>query len=217
MENQIGPNEGRKAAKTTPWVILAVVALIVIAAALYFGGVFDTNTNSSANTAGNTNAETNTNVAGTTNTTSNTNFAFDTANWRTYTSSTFDFSFKYPAEWRVFENDDQIAIYKGANMDDGFGLYIIPGTLQDVVASINNIQTLQAGDTISTHANGVPAYVINITQIGVNQTYTELAIDLSNGYFIRLTPYELNPTTGFPSVPENQEVIFGAVNSFTQP
>jgi len=115
MENQIGPNESRKAPKIALWVTLTVVILIIIAIVLYVGGVFETNTNSNTNTVANTNTETNTNVAVNTNTTvnlntntvlntnsaTNTNAPIDTSDWQTYTNTEYGYTAKYPNDWTV--------------------------------------------------------------------------------------------------------------------
>lgn len=37
----------------------------------------------------------------------------ETANWKTYKSEKYGFEFKYPAEWRVFENDNRVDIHTG--------------------------------------------------------------------------------------------------------
>ena len=67
------PKNTPRKGNPTMWVILIIVVLIAVAAILYFGDFFNTNTNSNTNTVTNTNTETNTNVAVNTNTTTNQN------------------------------------------------------------------------------------------------------------------------------------------------
>lgn len=73
------------------------------------------NTNATANTnrtinvnaASNTNGTANTNSIVNSNTSTNTNtVAIDTTNWKTYTSTTYHFSFRYPSDWQITEGEN---------------------------------------------------------------------------------------------------------------
>lgn len=158
MDEQMPQNMPKKG-NPMMWIILIVVVLIAVAAILYFGDFFNTNTNSNTNTVANTNTGTNTNVATNTNTTvnqntntvsntnsetntnnsTNTNSSVDTSDWKTYSNINYSFSFQYPGNWTLEE--------KSSNENDS-----------------GKIVSLQSPETLEMLNNGTidPAYAENI-------------------------------------------------------
>lgn len=102
MEEQIPQNKPKNQIPSPAlWIVLGVVIFIIIAAFLYYSGFFDTNSNSNVNT------NTPTNTTGNTNTQANTNTAtdIDTSDWKTYENAKYGYSFKYPSDWTIVDNE----------------------------------------------------------------------------------------------------------------
>jgi hypothetical protein len=231
MEENMPQNTPKQGNQTAVlWIILAAVIIIILGGLYYYMQKTEpstnsnvvVNTNRATNTAANTNTANNTNSANTnivanTNTSVNTNSAtIDTSDWKTYTNQTYKFSFKYPPDWKVTKTDeaiDAITVYTGEVPDTGFVWFFIKGGINQVEDIING-HVGRVESVSPTTINGADAYIIKILQTEVNKYYSEIAFNLTNGYFARFTPYELEPTTGFPSNLENQKIIFGIINSF---
>jgi hypothetical protein len=205
--------------RVTMWIVLIVV-VIALGIGAYFllnrGGTNTNNANtaiSNATTNKNVNSTGSTNSVANSNTNTATNANIDTSGWKTYTNQTYNYSFKYPANSNINEEQNQITVYD-ANRTDEIVLVIIKGGIQDVKNSIDTIQNLHAGDITETTLNGNKAYIIEVTHTTVKNTFKDIAIDLSNGYSARITPFELDPTTGFPATSEDQGIISAIINSF---
>lgn len=116
--------------KAQQGIVLAPV-LIIIGAAVVAGtaaylliqaGNTNQTENSNAKYAANTNELTNTNANENANAVSNTNSTKDpTADWKTFTSSQFHVSFRYPDGFEVFEVDKILNIAKGRVYDTEIG------------------------------------------------------------------------------------------------
>jgi|GEM_PF-2827210 len=100
MEEHMPQNTPKKG-NPAMWIILIIVVLIAVAAFLYYGGFFDTNTNSNTNTVANTNTGMNTNTEVNTNSENMNTSDIDTSDWKTYENTKYGYSFMYPGDWSV--------------------------------------------------------------------------------------------------------------------
>jgi len=92
------PQNTPKKGNPVLWIVLIVVVLIAVAAILYFGDFFNTNTNSNANTTGNAN----TNTINSANVNSN---AYKD-NWQKYNNVKYSYSYWHPESWTLKTYDD---------------------------------------------------------------------------------------------------------------
>lgn len=114
MDNQPNQPQSTKPSNKTLWAVLIIVILAVAGYGIYAYVSGNTNNNQNTNLVANTNATTNVNTISNTNTVTNTatnlnantttNTNIDTSEWKTYENNTYDYSIKYPNNWRVAED-----------------------------------------------------------------------------------------------------------------
>ena len=82
------------------WIILAVVLAFIVVAFIYYGGFFNSNTNSNAGTNQIVNTA-NINIAANEKINTPTKTNIDTSDWLTYENEEYEFSFMYPSDWTL--------------------------------------------------------------------------------------------------------------------
>ncbi len=159
---------------------LYMVILLVLAAALIFGVIgFAYGQQVATESAGLTNTTSTVNysasaVPSATKTTTTT--ADVTANWKTYTNTDYGFSFKYPGEWKVANNDSNSSAIDASvdvNTANGQSYYLIEIS-REKFASVDDYIKNQNALINKTIAEGGPGTTLpageNVTINGINYT-----------------------------------------------
>ncbi|RJO59806.1 hypothetical protein C4546_00350 [Candidatus Parcubacteria bacterium] len=192
---QIPPKKGNS---PTLWVVLIIVLLVAIAVAVY--SYWNKNQNSNTNVNQNTNVAVNSNVntplnqnvnTVNTNSSTNANVAVDTSNWKTYSNTKYQYSFKYPKDFGLLDSPNS-SVPDTQSPTIGFGTTEMSFRV--------SIQTVEACDSLSTCVQKYPysnaslgvSTGLNQTEIDGHQALTETINRPQTGNWIHHVWYVLN-------------------------